>query len=66
MMMTSEHKTDGNVSLKALYRCACGHERRIHLVIERQGREKEPVKWGKCLGGTNQQPMSCDCDQYGQ
>jgi hypothetical protein len=58
-------RSDGDVSLKAQYKCACGHPRKVHVVTKREGREKIAVAHGRCLGGTPQQPMSCDCENYG-
>jgi hypothetical protein len=63
--MPEQRYENTDVSLKALYKCACGHERRLHIVVKREGREKTAAQWGRCLGGTPQQPMSCDCELYG-
>ena len=58
---------DAYVSVRAQNACMfCGHPRRVHVVTRwnTSKTDRKALEWGKCLGGTAFQPMSCDCKDY--
>lgn len=52
------------IKLMSLKPCACGHSRRVHT--RKKGYDGHVTEYGKCLGGTDRAPMSCECPKFGE
>lgn len=58
------NRAEDRISLMGLKKCACGHTRRIHA--RKRAHDGHVTEHGKCLGGTPEAPMSCECKYFCQ